>query len=178
MPRYLPHRKFPAYSYVSGRFPHPHRDPLGHSFGVEPDDVSPPTVEQWQDCESYLWGIDLFNAGFYWEAHEAWEQVWISVGRQGAIADFLKALIKLAAAGVKAREDRVVGVTRHAKRALELFNGLENADHGDFFGLHVPTLISGVSFVADNAEAITHQAVADNQKHTLPTILKISNWPS
>lgn len=46
----------------------------------------------------YLRGIDLFNHGFYWESHEAWEAVWISAGRRGSVADFLKALIKVAAA--------------------------------------------------------------------------------
>ena len=47
---------------------------------------------------------DLLNHGFYWEAHEAWETLWHAAGRKGEIADFLKGLIKLAAAAVKARE--------------------------------------------------------------------------
>jgi hypothetical protein len=62
----------------------------------------------------------LFNHGFYWEAHEAWESLWHAVGRQGPVAAWLKALIKLAAAGVKAREGNPAGVARHATRALEL----------------------------------------------------------
>ncbi|TGQ49534.1 DUF309 domain-containing protein, partial [Mesorhizobium sp. M1C.F.Ca.ET.210.01.1.1] len=24
----------------------------------------------------FRWGIDLFNHGYYWEAHEAWEPLW------------------------------------------------------------------------------------------------------
>jgi len=64
--------------------------------------------------------IDLFNHGYYWEAHEAWEGLWLAVGKSGPVADLLKGLIKLAAAGVKAREGNVAGMVRHARRALEL----------------------------------------------------------
>ena len=32
-----------------------------------------------QECSTdYLFGIDLFNHGFYCEAHEIWKQAWIS----------------------------------------------------------------------------------------------------
>jgi hypothetical protein len=64
--------------------------------------------------------IDLFNAGFYWEAHEAWERVWVSCGRRGAVADVVKGLVKLAAAGVKNAQGNPIGSTRHARRAAEL----------------------------------------------------------
>ena len=66
-------------------------------------------------------GFDLFNHGYYWEAHEAWERRWVAENRQGALADLLKGLIKLAAAGVKARAGKPAGVRRHARRAEELF---------------------------------------------------------
>jgi uncharacterized protein len=41
-------------------------------------------------------GVELFNAGRYWEAHEAWEQVWIP-DRQGPDRGFHKGLIQVAA---------------------------------------------------------------------------------
>jgi len=65
--------------------------------------------------------VELFNAGYYWEAHEAWEGLWHAYGRHGAAADVLKALIKLAAAGVKVREGQEHGVRTHAGRAADLF---------------------------------------------------------
>jgi hypothetical protein len=71
--------------------------------------------------QTFLWGVDLFNAGCYWEAHEIWESLWHAAGRTGPAADFLKGLIKLAAAGVKLREGRPAGLRRHAERARELF---------------------------------------------------------
>ena len=73
----------------------------------------------------FQWAVQLFNAGYYWESHEAWESLWHAAGRSGALADFLKGLIKLAAAGVKLREHNLVGVERHARRALELFEEVQ-----------------------------------------------------
>lgn len=77
---------------------------------------------EWRDCAEFLFGIDLFNASFYWESHVQWEAIWHAVGRSGDIGDFLKGLIKLAAAGVKVLEHRPTGVQRHARRAAELFD--------------------------------------------------------
>src|ERR1700686_4737222 len=41
-------------------------------------------------------GIDLFNRGDYWEAHEAWEQEWMP-DRKGPDAGFYKGLIQVSA---------------------------------------------------------------------------------
>ena len=111
----------PPYSYVSGRFPHPTRDPLGHSYGINAVAGEPLEPDRWEACAEYLYAVDLFNLGYYWEAHESWELLWQASGRRGTLADFLKGLIKLAAAGVKAREGRIGGVRRHAARAKQLF---------------------------------------------------------
>ena len=37
-PRLVPDRPLPPYAYLPGRYPHPVRDPLGHSFGCKPDE--------------------------------------------------------------------------------------------------------------------------------------------
>ncbi len=125
---------FPSYSYVPGHAPHPVSDPAGHMFGAKHKTQPPLLPEAWKQSEQYLYGIDLFNHGYYWEAHEAWESLWHAAGRQGSMADFLKALIKLAAAGVKACEGNPTGVTRHATRAQELFVSLTKTN---FCGLSV-----------------------------------------
>ena len=78
------------------------------------------------DHPDFRFGVDLFNHGYYWEAHEVWEGLWHACGRKGTLADFLKGLIRLAAAGVKAREGNPTGVIRHARRAEELFSHTSN----------------------------------------------------
>ena len=41
-------------------------------------------------------GVELFNRGLYWEAHETWEQAWIP-DRRGPDRGFYKGLIQVAA---------------------------------------------------------------------------------
>ncbi len=41
-------------------------------------------------------GIELFNAGRYWDAHEAWEEAWMP-DRRGPDSGFFKGLIQVAA---------------------------------------------------------------------------------
>jgi hypothetical protein len=119
--RLVPDEPFPAYAYVPGRWPHPTGDPAGHSYGVEPAVPAKVEPERWQECRPYLYGFDLFNGGYYWESHVAWESLWLACGRKGVVADFLKGLIKLAAAGVKALEGKHEGMRSHAGRAAELW---------------------------------------------------------
>lgn len=131
----LTDRPLPSYAHTPGVTPHPVSDPEGHSHGEEASAAEPLDPTRWRENSDYCYGIDLFNGGFYWEAHEAWERVWIACGRRGESADFLKGLIKLAAAALKHREGRPKGVRRHASRALELlpdaaavFAGVDLAD--------------------------------------------------
>jgi hypothetical protein len=142
-PRFVPDLPLPPYSYVTGRSPHPLRDPKGHSYGHQPVGVAPLDPREWRKSREYLYAVDLFNYGYYWEAHEEWEGLWHACGRTGVMADFLKGLIKLAAAGVKVREGRPDGVRRHAMRAEELFGIVAKgvAPEEKFCGLDLGQLV-------------------------------------
>jgi uncharacterized protein len=144
-PRYVPDRPLPPYTFVPGRSPHPVSDPAGHQFGQTPEAPDPLDADTWQTNRAYLYGIDLFNHGYYWEAHEAWESLWHLCGRKGTTADFLKGLIKLAAAGVKHRQGTPAGVRSHARRAADLFTAAARSpgSETDFYlGLRVTELIA------------------------------------
>ena len=104
-PRWLPQKSFPPYAYLPGREPHPVRDPTGHSYHVEPIPVA---AEASLGSDVFLWGLDLFNHGYYWEAHEAWEGLWQVADRDGPLRMLFKGLILLSAAGVKIRERKHV----------------------------------------------------------------------
>jgi hypothetical protein len=112
---------WPPYGYVPGLAPHPRSHPQGHRCayldGV-PRDL--PQVASWRRSTTWLAAVDLFNHGYYWEAHEAWEELWQATGRRGAAAEIFKALIKLAAAGVKTQEGNASGACRHARRGAAL----------------------------------------------------------
>jgi hypothetical protein len=153
--RLVPDEPLPPYSYVTGKFPHPTRDPAGHSFGQPPDDPPPLDPDEWSRSRHYLLGCDLFNHGYYWEAHEAWEAVWKACGRRGTAADFLKGLIKLAAAGVKAREGRPAGIARHGARAARLFRGLFSQNSGaTYLGLDVGELLEFAEWLEHGMQPI------------------------
>ncbi|RUW57366.1 DUF309 domain-containing protein, partial [Mesorhizobium sp. M4B.F.Ca.ET.049.02.1.2] len=82
------------------------------------------------ESDIFLWGLDLFNHGYYWEAHEAWEGLWQVADRGAPLRTLFKGLILLSAAGVKIREGKQTAVVRHAGRAAALLSRLMNtADH-------------------------------------------------
>jgi len=150
-------RAFPPYSYVPGFSPHPVSDPRGHLYGQVPESSEPLVDSHWQESDAYLFGIDLFNHGYYWEAHEVWESLWHAAGRQGDMANFLKALIKLAAAGVKARVGNPAGVERHARRSVELLASLtltQTSGETRLCGLEIQELMRRAAELADEAKQI------------------------
>ena len=103
-PPRLSETPFPAYRHVPGLTPHPVTHADGHSFQVEEELVDPACLdlpENWADCPNYLFGIDLFNHAFHWEAHEEWEAVWHAVGHESTPGQFLQALIQVSAALLK-----------------------------------------------------------------------------
>jgi hypothetical protein len=131
----------PPYAFVpGGPWPHPRSSPQGHSFGAPAYDVEPVGTGAWERSPGFVRGVALFNAGYYWEAHEAWEWLWHAHGRAGPTADVLKALIKLAAAGVKARERQPRGVSTHAARAAALFEAVRAREGPCVLGLDLDRL--------------------------------------
>ncbi|MER9674615.1 DUF309 domain-containing protein [Mesorhizobium sp. M0208] len=123
-PRWLPEKNFPSYAYLPGRQPHPVRDPAGHSYHSGAIQIA---EEASLDSDIFLWGIDLFNHGYYWEAHEAWEGLWQVADRGAPLRMLFKGLILLSAAGVKIREGKHAAAARHAGRAAALLRRLMNA---------------------------------------------------
>jgi predicted metal-dependent hydrolase len=120
-------------------------------------------------------GVDLFNAGRYWEAHEAWEQAWIP-DRHGPDRGFYKGLIQAAAGclhytrrnarGAISKWRSGIGYLRPylpQHHGLDLvpfvalveadLAALEQAEHGEWPSLAMPQLMSSVSPPAGGQEA-------------------------
>jgi predicted metal-dependent hydrolase len=165
--RLAPEVTLPPYSYVTGKFPHPFSDPAGHSFGRPPDKPAAVDPACWRDSREFCHGVDLFNQGFYWEAHEVWEGLWHAAGRRGPLADLFKGLIKLAAAGVKAREGRLAGLQRHARRAGDLFAAARSHSGGRLMGLDIDELMAAAEQLA------RQQAVAPDTGAAVQRVLDV-----
>ena len=101
-PRLLPPVELPAYTFIPGSLtPHPYRHPEGHSYKKKTPPARPLTDETWADNRSFLLALDLFNIGYYWEAHEEFDRLLKITCPDELIGRFLKGLFKLAAAGLK-----------------------------------------------------------------------------
>ncbi|MCF6266113.1 MAG: DUF309 domain-containing protein [Desulfuromusa sp.] len=133
-------RPLPGYRHLPFQNAHPFLDAEGHSYGEK---LSPPdsfSVENWWNCEDYLYSIDLFNHGFWWEAHERLKHVSISAGRESETGQFVQGLIQIAAALLKhfMQEDR------GAATLAELGLGNLQKVAGIYLGIDVATLVGQV----------------------------------
>ncbi len=108
----------PPYAFLPGRDPHPTADPRGHSYGRPARPVQRCAPAAWRRCRPYLRGCDLFNHGYWWEAHEAWEPLWRGCLRHSVQAHYLQALIQAANALLKRRMGRERAV-RRLRRAVD-----------------------------------------------------------
>lgn len=137
LPRYVPDRAFPAYAFVPGQAPHPTQDPRGHSYGAAERRATPVDERSWRESRDYLWGVDLFNHGYPWEAHEAWEGLWRVAARHSAEHALLQGLIQCAAAAVKARAGQPVGVAKLVESSLALFAMVTDTAGSPYMGVDV-----------------------------------------
>lgn len=115
-------RPFPPYRHLPGTTPHPERSPDGHLRGASLTPTLSLTQKGWAENEDYLFGIDLFNAGYFWEAHASWERLWALEESDSEARRFLQALVQTSAACLKARMGEKVGARKLLDRArLESF---------------------------------------------------------
>ncbi len=151
--RYAPLREFPPYAFLPGRDPHPTRDPGGHSFGREEHAATLLPSALWRENEPYLWGVDLYNHGFLWEAHEAWETLWHASKEDRPQALFLQGLIQCAAAWLKIPMGQPRGVERLSELAREKLLLVARAARGRYMGLDLALFLPAVGAFAASAPA-------------------------
>jgi hypothetical protein len=78
--------------------------------------------DHWQDNAAYVYGHRLLEAGFYWEAHEVWEAVWMNCRPNSTEKVLLKALIQQANARLK----RSMGKENAARRLESMVEALRH----------------------------------------------------
>ncbi len=113
-------RALPDYAHLPGTTPHPKKSG-GHSENQSDPLSSRIDLDNWNNHSDYLYGVDLFNLGFYWEAHVWWEAVWKATSK-GAEKDFIQGLIKMAAGALKERMNQSDLARGHCVRGHELMS--------------------------------------------------------
>lgn len=98
------------------------------------------------DHDDFRFGVDLFNHGFPWEAHEAWEPLWFAAPRERAERALLQGLIHAAAAAVKRKAGATDAARGFVDSACEHLALVEASSI-----LDVPALIAALTAWAETA---------------------------
>lgn len=93
------------------------------------------------------------SLGYYWEAHEALEHWFRQCGPDDPRRAFFHGILRLAAAGVKAREGNSAGVAKHARRAAELLH-IARASRDGLLGLSIDETIEAAEAVLRAAASL------------------------
>lgn len=155
-PRFAPHDELPQAAFRPGRGARPRATP-GAALAAG---ARCPRGDGWRASRPFLFGVDLYNHGFPWEAHEVWEALWHAARRDPTLAreaSLLRGLIQLAAAAVLVRDGRARGAERVARRAathLRAAAAVEGPPHGPPHGPPVRLLGLEPATLAAQAEAL------------------------
>lgn len=88
----------PAQRHIPGSATVPDRAPLDAVKALTPHRV---TRDTWRDAPAYAYGLHLHALGYFWEAHEVWEPVWLATAPNSQERHLLAALIQFANACLK-----------------------------------------------------------------------------
>ena len=78
------------------------------------------TANEISQSRAYLFGFELFDQGFYWEAHEVWEPVWLALPDSAQEKFFVQALIQTSNAYLKLRMEKPKAALRLCGIAREI----------------------------------------------------------
>ena len=131
---------FPPYRFIPGENAHPTENPAGHSYGKNETQSEAFDPEDWRANERYLFGVDLYNYGYWWEAHEAFEGLWRAAPKNEAASDFLQGLIKFCAAFLKWHVHQKKGVAKLYKGEIGHLQKVSGV-HPHFMGVDLPEYI-------------------------------------
>lgn len=140
--RYAPQHPFPPYAFLPGRDPHPTRHPAGHSYGAPEAPSAHHPADAWRANEEYLYGVDLYNHGYLWEAHEAWEGLWHAAKHDALQAELLQGLIQCTAAALKVRMEQPSGLARLAELGTARLARVAKEAGPRYMGLDLPRFVA------------------------------------
>jgi predicted metal-dependent hydrolase len=109
-------------------------------------------------------GVDRFNAGLYFEAHEAWEEVWLGARRE--LREFYQGLIQVAAAFVHLSRTEYPGTVKL------LHAGLQKLERypADQFGVDLASLIAAARQIEVDILRLGEKRLEQIDASSLPRI--------
>ena len=158
-PRYCPSRELPRERSAPGA---PRR---GSWHGRElPGELLPPA--RWRESEAWLFGVDLWNAGFAWEAYEVWEVLWNKARSTSPLqAKFLQGLVMVAASVVHVRRGNMETAHSLRESGPALLMAVRTEAGPVFMGLDLDGFIAGVE-----------ENLGGGNGEIIP-LLELQDWP-
>ncbi|PIE89864.1 MAG: hypothetical protein CR997_09125 [Acidobacteria bacterium] len=103
------------------------------------------SAKNWRHNRTYLYGLDLFNEGFYWEAHEAWGELFRSAfGLDAYQRFFFQALVQLAAAMVHVRNKKKSAAFFTYEKGRRKIAAISAAFGDQYLGLHLKHAVAAM----------------------------------
>ncbi|MDG2341401.1 MAG: DUF309 domain-containing protein [Paracoccaceae bacterium] len=121
--------EWPTHPYIPGKTTRHAEDAFEHLTATAAPGMS---IEELSKSDAFLFGLKYLNTGFYWEAHELFEPVWMALpypSRERALA---QGLIQIANGLLKLKMDRP-----NAARRLDAIarNHIAHAGSGVVMGI-------------------------------------------
>lgn len=128
---------FPPHAYLPGRTPR-HAEDLFDAIkaGVR-EGMSPAELQRTQAWQS---GLAFLHQGFFWEAHELLEVVWMQTPPNSLERHLVQAVIQLANAHLKLRMDRAKAARRILARVQSHLDACRTSGAETVMGLDLATL--------------------------------------
>ena len=109
-------------------------------------------------------GIDLYNGGHYWNAHEAWEEVWLESER--GVRGFYQGLIQVAAGFVHVSRNRYPGGIKL------LGDGIAKLERyrGDYMSLDLASFLTGARAARERLLELGEARIGEFDRGLIPRI--------
>jgi uncharacterized protein len=109
-------------------------------------------------------GVDLYNAGHYWNAHEAWEEVWLEA--EHGMRAFYQGLIQVTAAFVHVTRNEYPGSIRLLQSGIAKLEGYP----ASFMGIELSPLIEGARRSRMQLMMLGEKRIAEFDRSLIPKI--------
>jgi predicted metal-dependent hydrolase len=109
-------------------------------------------------------GIDLYNGGHFWNAHEAWEEVWLESER--GLRGFYQGLIQVSAAFVHVTRNRYPGGVKLLGEGIEKLQKYPPS----FMGVELGPLVKGARAARERLLELGEARIGEFDRALIPRI--------
>jgi uncharacterized protein len=115
----------------------------------------PTDAQAWRANESYLAGLRLYAFGYYWEAHEVWEPVWMNARPRSQERELTQGLIQLANAALKLKMSQSSAGRRLAAIAHKHFREASLGGEPVVMGVDLSAMIKASTAFVEKLTRVT-----------------------